>query len=100
MPKPKTKDETRSEMEQGNLDEDVYDDVGLENLREDDEIDTWEEGFMEGAKDDGQLGKCASCGNSLLDIEDVIETKIDGEMIRFCCDPCLKKYKKERREKS
>ncbi|MBT5022914.1 hypothetical protein HON01_08845, partial [Candidatus Woesearchaeota archaeon] len=90
-----TEDEKKLEMDEGKKDEDVYDKEGLEQLREDDEIETWEEGFAEGANEDGQLGKCANCGQPLMGTEDVIETKINDEIKRFCSRFCVDEYKEK-----
>ncbi|MBW2967730.1 hypothetical protein KY362_04535 [Candidatus Woesearchaeota archaeon] len=90
------KDEKREEMEEGEMDEDVYDDVGRDKLMEDDEIDDWEEGFMEGAEDDGEQGKCANCGAALMDAENTYETKLDGKTYWFCSSHCLEKYKEKK----
>ncbi len=51
-------DELEEEMEIGEKEEDVYSEEGREKLVEDDEIDSWEAGFAEGA--DGQR----ECGAS------------------------------------
>jgi hypothetical protein len=81
------KDETSEEVEQsmkvGDKDEDIYTKEGQELLEEDDEIEPWEEGFMEGAAHLGQLGKDALTGEPLRDKEDVVETKYEGKIYRF-----------------
>ncbi|MFH1064026.1 MAG: hypothetical protein V1729_03025 [Candidatus Woesearchaeota archaeon] len=89
-----TKEELRDEMETGEKDETVYDAVGREKLVEDGEISPEEEGFMEGAEDDGEQGKCANCGAALLD-DSLVETKIDGKQVWFCSNHCLDKYKEK-----
>jgi len=90
-----TKDELREEMDTGEKEETVYDEVGREKLVEDGEISPDEAGFMEGAEDDGEQGKCANCGTALLDAESTVETKIDGKTTFFCSDHCLEKYKEK-----
>jgi hypothetical protein len=94
----KTKEEIEDEMEEGELDETVYDAEGREKLREDEEIEDWEEGFMEGAEDDGEQGKCANCGGALLD-EDLIETEINNKVMWFCSEDCLEEYKRKKKRK-
>ena len=89
------KDELREEMESGEKEETVYDETGREKLIEDDEISPDEAGFMEGAEDDGEQGKCANCGAALLDAAHTVETKIDGKQYFFCADHCLQKYKEK-----
>jgi hypothetical protein len=90
----KTEDEVDQEMETGELEEDVYTEEGRENLVEDDEISTAEEGFMEGADDLGQQGKCANCG-AMLDMENTVEKEVDGDIHWFCSDRCLEQYEKK-----
>ena len=90
-------DETREKMESGEKEETVYDEQGRENLVEDDEISPTEAGFMEGAEDDGEQGKCANCGAALMDAEHTVETKIDGKTYWFCSDHCLEKYKEKKK---
>lgn len=72
------------EMELGEAEETVYDSAGRNELVEDDEIDPWEEGFMEGAEKDGQRGKCAYCGGALVDRENVYEKTVEGERRYYC----------------
>ena len=67
-----------------------------EKLVEDAEISPTEAGFMEGAEDDGEQGKCANCGAALLDAEHTVETKIEGKGIWFCSDACFEAYKKKK----
>ncbi|MBW2971542.1 hypothetical protein KY359_00770 [Candidatus Woesearchaeota archaeon] len=93
----KTKDEKRLEMDTGEKEETVYTATGREKLEEDDEIDTWEEGFMEGAEDDGEQGKCANCGAALIDPDDVVETKIKGKVTWFCSNNCLEEFKDKKK---
>jgi YHS domain-containing protein len=90
-----TKDEIRQEMETGEKEETVYDEEGREKLVEDGEISPEEAGFMEGAEDDGEQGKCANCGAALMDAENTLETRIDGKVYWFCSDHCLQKYKEK-----
>ena len=72
---------------------DIYSEEGREDLVEDDEIEPWEEGFMQGAEGGGQGAKCRKCGKPLID-KDFIEKEIDGENYRFCCEECAKKFEK------
>ncbi len=79
----RTKDDIEAEMKAGKADEDIYTKEGQELLEEDDEIETWEEGFMEGAADDGQLGKDALTGASLIDADNIYEVEFEGKNYRF-----------------
>jgi YHS domain-containing protein len=79
----RTRDDVKAEMKTGKVDEDIYTKEGQESLEEDDEIKTWEEGFMEGATDDGQLGKDALTGASLIDADNIYEVEFEGKNYRF-----------------
>lgn len=78
--------------------EDIYSKEGREELVDDDEISPLEEGFMEGAHDDGQGAKCRKCGKILTD--DFVEREIGNEIYRFCSDECAEEYIKEHREET
>ena len=99
-----TSEEIEEKMKTGKKNEDVYEKEGRELLEEDDEIDLWEEGFMEGAHDGGQLGKDALTGEPLMDIEDVVEVEYKGEKYRFVNDENAGKWlemmKKGKKKKS
>jgi|GEM_PF-1444939 len=83
--KERTKDEIREDIDSGFDDKEVYDETGRHKLVEDDEIDTWEEGFMEGAEGRGGMTSCARCGK-LLDEDKgrIFEKKINGKKMLFC----------------
>jgi len=89
------KEEIKQDMEVGNKEETVYDEAGREKLVEDGEITPEEAGFMEGAEDDGEQGKCANCGAALLDY-DTVETKIEDKTFWFCSEKCLNGYKEKK----
>jgi len=89
----KTIEEQETEMEGGRRDEEVYKEAGREKLREDAEIEDWEEGFMEGAEGRGEQHCCAECGKNLGDEEtEVFEREFDGEIKWFCSDVHAQKY--------
>ncbi|MBI2102929.1 hypothetical protein HYT55_03765 [Candidatus Woesearchaeota archaeon] len=94
-----TEEEKGEAMDLGEEDEEVYTKKGRELLEEDDEIDTWEEGFMEGATDSGQLGKDALTGEPLMDIEDVYELEFNGKTHRFINEKNAKAFLKKQKEK-
>ena len=73
---------------------DVYSEEGRDSLEENEEIETWEEGFMEGADMDGQKAKCANCGKIVIN-ENAVEKEIDGEDLFFCSEKCVEKYEKK-----
>lgn len=92
--KKKTSEKKKEEIEQGEKDEDIYSREGREKLEEDAEIEPWEEGFMEGAVDDGQQGKDALTGEPLMDAEDVVEAEIDDKIYRFVSEENARKFRK------
>jgi hypothetical protein len=92
----KDSDEIKEEMEQGERSEDVYTEEGREKLVEDGEINPEEAGFMEGASGGGQLGKDALTGEPLMDVEDVVEAEIDGQMYRFVNEENAQEFRKKR----
>ncbi len=97
--KTKSEDDEEKAMIEGNEDEEVYTSKGREKLEEDDEIETWEEGFMEGASDAGQLGKDALTGEPLMDVEDVYELQFNGKMYRFVNEKNAKKFLEKQKVK-
>lgn len=86
-------EERRTKMIQGEEDEDIYSAEGRDLQEEDDEIAPWEEGFVEGAAGPGQLGKDALTGEPLKDVEEVIETEIDGKTYRFASRENARKFR-------
>lgn len=87
-----TPEEEELEMESGEKEADVYTEEGREELAENDELEPFEEGFMEGEEKGGKDAKCASCGKVLSQNKTkVIEREIDGEICFFCSEKCAKK---------
>lgn len=80
--------------ERDNSKEEIYSEEGREELVESDEIEPWEEGFMEGADSDGQQAKCRKCGK-ILTGTDLVEKEIKGELMWFCSDNCAEKFEKD-----
>ncbi|MAF99423.1 MAG: hypothetical protein CMH61_02315 [Nanoarchaeota archaeon] len=91
-----TTEEIKDSMEHGDIEEDVYTAEGREQLEEDDEISNVEQGFMEGASGAGQLGVDALTGEPLMDIEDVVETQIDGKKYRFVNQENARKFREKK----
>lgn len=85
------------EMIAGERDEDIYTKEGREVL--DDEIEPWEEGFMEGASDLGQLGKDALTGQPIMGAENVIELEFQGKSYRFVSEKNAEEWMKKRQKK-
>ena len=90
-----TKDEKRLHMKTGEDDEDIYDDEGRQALKDDDEIETWEEGFIAGASGAGQLGKDALTGKPLMGADEVIELELEGRVYRFVSEKNAEAFKKK-----
>ena len=88
-------DEIKQEMEEGKADEEVYTDEGREKLVEDDEISPEEEGFMEGAEGRGQQTSCKYCGKMISEEKDIVERKVNGEILLFCCEEHAEKYSQQ-----
>lgn len=94
----KTPDEKKAGIMHGEKDEDIYEEEGREVQVDEDEIEPWEEGFMEGAAGPGQLGKDALTGEPLRDVEDVVEAEIGGKTYRFASEENARKFR-EKKEK-
>ena len=99
--KDKTRQVRKEEIDSGELDDDIYEPEGREYREESDEIEPWEEGFMEGASGPGQLAKDALTGEPLMDSDDVFEAEIDGTFYRFANKENAKKFRdKIKKQKS
>jgi len=96
--KEKTETEQEKELKEdlGEETADIYSEGGREEEEEHDEIEPWEEGFVEGAEgqeEKGVKGNCATCGKPLGDREEgVVERKINGETLFFCSEKCAAEY--------
>ena len=95
-----TKEEVEEEMEEGRKEENVYSEEGREKLAEADEIEPFEEGFMEGAEGRGRKNCCAECGK-LIEEEDenIVERKFDGEIKWFCSEEHAENYAKKHKRR-
>ena len=78
-----------------NEERDIYSEEGREDLVEDDAIEPWEEGFMRGAAGLGQEAKCRNCGDILTRNDSVVESEIEGELMKFCSEDCAKEYQEK-----
>lgn len=83
----------------GDEDEDIYTEEGRKKLEENDEIEPWEEGVMEGAVGIGQLGKDALTGKPLMDTDEVIEMELDGQLYRFVSEKNAIKFREKMMKK-
>ena len=84
-PKERTKDEIREDIDESVDDKEVYNEEARHKLVEEDEIEPFEEAYMEGAEGRGQRTSCARCGKLLGQKNDeVFERKINGKRLYFC----------------
>ena len=91
-----TPEEFTEEIAAGERDADVYTEEGREVLREESAIEDWEEGWVEGAEEKGELGVCARCGKPLSQKdEEIVEREIDHEIYFFCSNECAEKGPKK-----
>ncbi len=90
-----TSEEHELAMALGDEDEDIYTEEGRKKLQEDDEIEPWEEGLIEGATELGQLGKDALTGQPLMGADEVIEMELNGKMYRFVSTKNAEKFRKK-----
>lgn len=89
-----TSEEVRKEMDLGEKEEDPYTQEGREKMEDEDEMENWEEGFMEGASGGGQLGKDALTGEPLMG-EETVELEIKGKHYRFVNSENAEKFRKK-----
>lgn len=87
------------EIVSGERDEDIYTKEGRDVIEEEGEVEPWEEGFMEGASDLGQLGKDALTGQPIMGAENVIELEFQGKMHRFVSEKNAEEWMKRRQKK-
>ena len=93
--KKETKEEVYKEMDSGGLPEDPDVEEGREALVDEDAMEPWEAGFAEGASDEGQHAKDALTGEPLMDVEEVVETEIDGKTYRFVSEKNAEKFRQK-----
>ncbi len=90
---PERPEEFSLEMEEGIREEDVYTEEGREYLTESDEIESWEEGYVEGAKGKETL-TCRNCKRVI--VGSPIEKEIEHEIYWFCSDKCAENFRKKK----
>ena len=94
-----TSEEHELAIDHGDEDEDIYTVEGRKKLEENDELEPWEEGVMEGASGLGQLGKDALTGKPLMDTDEVIEMELDGKLYRFVSTKNAEKFREKNMKK-
>jgi len=77
------------------MEDDIYEDQGLEEAKESDEIDDLEEGFMKGYDDEEELLRCKKC-KRVVSENNAVEREINHETVIFCSEKCAKAYKKKK----
>ena len=90
-----TSEEHELAMAVGDEDEDIYTEEGRKKQTEEDEIEPWEQGLMEGASGLGQLGKDALTGKPLMDTDEVIEMELDGKLYRLVSIKNAEKFREK-----
>lgn len=73
---------------------DVYGEEAREELVEDDEIDSDEDGFMQGYDSEANPVYCDNCKHILS--RKHIEKEIKGELYSFCSDECVDEFERKR----
>ncbi len=91
-------DEKKAEMELGERDENLETEEGREKQVEEDEVEPWEAGLMQGESDEGQLAKDALTGEPLMGVDDVVESVIDGKTYRFVNEENAQKFREKKEE--
>jgi YHS domain-containing protein len=91
----KNKLDLSDDIAMGEHDVDPLTDEGREDLVENDEMEPWEAGFVQGASDEGQLGKDALTGEPLIDEDEVIEAEVNGKIYRFVSEENAKKFREK-----
>jgi len=66
----------------------------LEESLESGEINSAEQGFIQGYKEGKNLDNCPNCGQAIVE-EDFIEEEINGRLCRFCSSECADEYEKK-----
>ncbi len=93
----KTKEEKIKEIEEGEVEGDVYSEEGREALQDDeDEITDLDEGFMEGYEEGEHIAKCALCHKIISDVP--YEREIDGINYMFCSEEHAAIYEEQKRK--
>ncbi len=85
-----TDEHTKEEIESGEVEADVLTEEGREDLVENDEMESWEAGFAQGASEEGQLAKDALTGEPIMD--ECVEREINGKLYRFVNEENAKKF--------
>ena len=79
----------------------IYEEDGIQQLRDEGQLSDWEAGFMQGAAGQGKGAKCRKCGDLFTD-NTPLERDIDGERHLFCSNKCAEKFlaNQEKKKKS
>ena len=87
-----SEDNFKANLRKGKREGDVYTKEGREDLVENDELEPWEEGYIEGTKgNEGLL--CKTCKKPILDFP--IERQCNHDICWFCSDRCADVYEKK-----
>ena len=72
----------------------VYTKKDLDYLKENDSINSWEEGFMQGYNEGEGLAKCPVCKKVIG--SDFVEEEFDGKIYRFCSEEHAEVFEEKR----
>lgn len=73
--------------------DDIYEDAGMEEALEEEEIDDLEEGFMRGYEEEG-VSICPTCKKVIDDFDDIVELEHEGETLSLCSHKCAGRFRK------
>lgn len=93
----KTREELHEEEEVFDDTGTIYSDESREDMVDEDEIDSLEEGFMQGYDEGEASAKCALCKKVLT--QDFVEEEINGKIYRFCSEEHADLFIKKQKEK-
>ena len=81
-------------MGKDDSEDDIYEDAGMEEALEEEEIDDLEEGFMRGYEEEG-ISICPVCKKIVEDFDDVAEVEYERKTLSFCSERCASKFRKK-----
>ena len=82
----------KEDIDNINEEKDIYDEDGIQKLRDEGQISDWEAGFMQGAAGGGEGAKCRNCGKIFTSDDKIVERKKDDKRYIFCSDKCGQQY--------
>ena len=96
LPIENSDEQRRLKIKEGELIEDIYDKEALEQLEEDDEIEPWEQGFIQGTLNH-HLAKDALTGKPIINADQAYELRLGGDLYWFENEHNAQEYLKRKR---